>query len=373
MAPPPTRPHGPVVGVDATPLLGPRTGIGEFVAGLVGAVQATGAVSLRAYGLTLRGWRDLPATLPPGVRSRPLPLPAGLALRAWVRAERPTIEWWTGAIDVVHGTNFVVPPSRRAARLVTVYDLTSLHHPEWCEPTARRYPDLVRRAIRAGAWVHTMSRSVAAECVADLGADPERIRVIAGGITPPPPPRRRPVGAPYVLALGTVEPRKDLPTLVAAFDAVAGDHPDLELRIAGPEGWGEEALAAAIAAARHRDRVRRLGWVADRDALLAGAAAVAYPSLYEGFGFPPLEAMAHGVPVVASTAGSLPEVLGDAALLVPPADVDALATALVTVLDDRTARHALVTAGNDRVTIYQWPAAGRAMADLYAELAGGGR
>lgn len=369
MAPPTARPPRPVVGVDATPLLGPRTGIGAFVAGLLDAVHARGEVGLRAYGLTLRGWRDLPGALPAGVRCRPLPLPAGAALRAWAVADHPTIEWWTGTVDVVHGTNFVVPPSSRAARLVTVYDLTSVHHPEWCEPTARRYPDLVRRAVRGGAWVHTMSRTVADECIHDLGADPDRVRVVPGGVAPPAPVRPRPPGPPYVLALGTVEPRKDLPTLVAAFDLAAADHPDLELRIAGPEGWGEEALAAAIDAAHHRDRIHRLGWVTDRDALLDGAAVVAYPSRYEGFGFPPLEAMARGVPVVASTAGSVPEVLGDAALLVPPGDVAALAGALTDALADRTTRETLVTAGRARVARYSWAAAGEAMTAVYQELA----
>ncbi|MGH9307429.1 MAG: glycosyltransferase family 1 protein, partial [Acidimicrobiales bacterium] len=155
MSPPTARPGHPVVGVDATPLLGPRTGIGAFVAGLITAVHERRQVAFRAYGLTLRGWRDLAAALPSGVGARPRPLPAGAALWGWARTDHPTIEWWTGAVDVVHGTNFVVPPAAWAARLVTVYDLTSLHHPEWCEPTARRYPHLVRRAIGAGAWVHT--------------------------------------------------------------------------------------------------------------------------------------------------------------------------------------------------------------------------
>jgi glycosyltransferase involved in cell wall biosynthesis len=361
----------PVVGIDATPLLGPRTGVGVFVDGLLSALTGRPDLTLRAYGLTARGFRRLGAALPPGVAFRRLPLPAGAALRVWAAVDGPPIEVWTGRVDVVHGTNFVVPPTRRAARLVSVHDLTSLHFPELCPPAARRYPDLVRRAVGRGAWVHAVSQSVAAETVEHLGADPARVRVIYSGVPQPAAPgRRRSRGRPYVLALGTVEPRKNLPALVAAFDQIAGDHPDLDLHIGGPGGWGEQALARAVDAAHHRRRIIRLGWVPDPAEELAGASVVAYPSLYEGFGFPPLEAMAAGVPVVATSVAALPEVLGDAALLVPPGDVDALAAALSTVVNDDALRATLIGAGRARVTRYRWELTGEGLAHLYAELAG---
>ena len=122
----------------------------------------------------------------------------------------------------------------------------------------------------------------------------------------------------YCLAIGTAEPRKDLPGLVRAFGAVAERQPDVALVLAGPPGWGEEALDSAIAASGVRERIVRTGWVEEPDlaALLSRASLLAFPSLYEGFGFPPLQAMRAGVPVVATRAGSLPEVLGDGALLV---------------------------------------------------------
>lgn len=366
----------PVVGIDATPLLGPRTGVGVFVDGLVSALAGRPDLTLRAYGLTARGFRRLGAVLPAGMALRALPLPASVALRAWAAVDIPTIEAWSGRVDVVHGTNFVVPPSRRAARLVSVHDLTSLHFPELCPPAARRYPDLVRRAVGQGAWVHAVSESVAAETVEHLGADPDRVRVIYSGAPQPTnlaPPAghagERTRGRRYILALGTVEPRKNLPALVAAFDQVADDHPDLELHIAGPPGWGEGALTRAIEAARHRRRIDRLGWVPDPADAVAGAAVVAYPSLYEGFGFPPLEAMAAGVPVVATAVAALPEVLGDAAILVAPGDIDSLAGALGRVLSDDALRARLIDAGRIRVTRYRWELTGEGFARLYAQLA----
>src|SRR5438477_9266593 len=143
------------VAVDATPLVGDRTGVGVFVAGMLPAVAATEGVDLLAYGLTWEGRRHLPDVLPPGTVRVRAPMVAGPLLRLWSVIDAPAVEWWTGAVDVVHGTNFVVPPSRRGAEVVTVHDLTAIRFPELCTPTSLRYPGLVRRALAPGAWVHT--------------------------------------------------------------------------------------------------------------------------------------------------------------------------------------------------------------------------
>jgi glycosyltransferase involved in cell wall biosynthesis len=216
---------------------------------------------------------------------------------------------------------------------------------------------------------------VAGEIVAHFGIDPARVRVIPPGIDIPPgeAPATADRKSPYLLGLGTVEPRKDFPGLVAAFDQLAGEYPQLELRIAGPPGWGEDDLARAVARAAHGDRVHRMGWVDDVGAVLAGAAAFVYPSRYEGFGLPPLEAMARGVPVVATAVGSLPEVLGDAALFVPAGDPAALAGALRQVLGDAALRHRLIVAGRTQVAKYSWPAAVDALVATYREAAGSAR
>jgi len=207
------------------------------------------------------------------------------------------------------------------------------------------------------------------------------VRVVPLGIphrvaSPPdegaPPPVPLPDGTTrYVLAVGTIEPRKDLPGLVRAFDRVAGDHPDVALVLAGSSGWGGDALAGAVDGARWRSRIVRPGYLDDADlaTVLAGAAVLAYPSVYEGFGFPPLEAMRAGVPVVTTMAGSIPEVVGDGAVLTPVGDTDALAAALASLLDDPTARRELITRGRARAAVFTWTACADGLASLYADAA----
>ncbi|MEL7207965.1 MAG: glycosyltransferase family 1 protein, partial [Actinomycetota bacterium] len=160
---------------------------------------------------------------------------------------------------------------------------------------------------------------------------------------------------------------KDLPGRVAAFDLVADRDDGVRLVIAGPDGWGGPGFDDALGRARHRDRIERTGWVDDdrRASLLRDATVLAYPSRYEGFGLPPLEAMAVGTPVVATDAGALPEVLGDAADLVPVGDVEALAAALGRVLDDDRHRAASAARGLERVRGYSWAACIDGIVDLY--------
>jgi len=301
-----------------------------------------------------------------------------MAIRLWPVIPFPRFELFAGRPDVVHGTGFLVPPTAAGA-VVTVHDLTPLRFPDLVDATAARYPAAVRAAIRRGAFVHTPSRSVAREVVEDLGADPDRVVAVPHGAPPvgrgdPSAGRALAGGARYVLALGTVEPRKGLPDLVHAFGLLAEEDPDLLLVLAGPEGWGEEAVEAAIheLGEGSRRRVRRLGWVGsgDRDDLLSGAAVLAYPSLYEGFGLPPLEAMAAGVPVVSSDAGALPEVLGQAAALFPAGDASALAGALGGILAlDEVGMAAVKVAGWAHAATFTWAACAAGLADLYSRAA----
>ncbi len=358
--------------LDATALLGPRTGVGTMTAEIAERLAARSEVDLRLFAVSWRGRDDLAAVAPPGATVVRRPLAARPLRAAWLRSEQPPIEWLVGATDVVHGPNFVVPPARRAARVVTVHDLTVVRFPELCTADTLQYPPLLRRAVAHGAWVHTVSEHVAEEVRDWLDVPAERVVAIPNGVTPvvggDPAKGRRLAGHDrYVLALGTIEPRKDFPTLVEAFDELAGEDPDLGLVIAGPDGWGTADLADALRHAHHADRITRLGFVEPpvRASLLRGAAAFAYPSVYEGFGLPPLEAMSADVPVVVTAAGAVPEVVGDAARVVPVGDPGALAGALAEVLTDDAAAARLVQAGHARVARFSWDATVDGLVDLY--------
>ena len=363
------------VAIDGTSLIGMRTGIGHVTAHLVESLAPRDDLELSVYAITLRGRHDLDQRLPGGVRAATTPIPARLVRELWTRGAWPRIETWTGPIDVVHATNYVAPPTR-AATVLSVHDLTFVRFPELCTKDTLRYDSLVRAAIERGATVHTGSDFVASEIAEVFRLAPERIVRIYTGLSETAggdaaAGRVRARADRYVLALGQIEPRKNLPMLVRAFDEVAGGDPGLALVVAGPDGWDLERFEAAVAAARHGDRVHRLGYVSDADPrdLLTGCTVFAYPSVYEGFGHPPLEAMQAGVPVVAARAGSLPEVLGDAALLADPHDVDELAAALTRVLTDESLRAALVERGHRQTARYQWSVAADQFAALYARVA----
>ena len=363
------------IALDGTALLGQRTGIGQLTANLGQALAARSDVSVVAYAIGRAAWRDLPPRLPTGVRAGTSWFPARCVEPLWKRAAWPPIESWTGPVDVVHGTNYTAPPAR-APVVVSVHDLTFLHRPDLVMDDTHAVGPALRTLLDRGATVHVISDFVGAEVRDAFGLPPERVVRVYPGIADTAggsaAAGRALAGFDrYVLALGQLEPRKNLPTLVRAFDRMGGD-PDLALIVAGPDGWARDEFFEAVGAARHRDRIRWLGYVSDeqRRDLLAGATVFAYPSLYEGFGLPPLEAMAAGVPVVAANRGAIPEIAGDAALLVDPTDADELAAGIITLADDDTRCRAFVAAGRERAARFDWRTTVNGFVDLYTELAG---
>jgi glycosyltransferase involved in cell wall biosynthesis len=366
--------------MDVTPLLSLRTGIGYSVEGMW---RALGEIEGGPRRIPFALGRPGPASgeLPAGIHLLRLPTRALVAL--WSRTDRPRIDRWIAGADVVHATNFVAPPTGLPL-VMTIHDLGFVHEPSTANPVVATFPAMIRRALHRGAHVHVTTDQVALEVDDAFGPGllaGGRITVIPFGVPDPvtdegarPGPGSLTGGRPYVLALGSDEPRKNLPRLVDAFASVAPRLPDLALVIAGPSGAGAGGLDDALRRlpGELRARTVRTGPVsaAARTALLRDATALAYPSTYEGFGFPMLEAMAAGVPVFAGDIGALREVAGGAAALVDPEDVASIAAALERLVIDDAERDRLVAAGRARVGAFSWAATAAGLLQLYTSVTG---
>ena len=360
------------VAVEATALLGQPTGVGAAVSGMLGSLVGQ-ALELSAFAVTWRRRELLEELLPPGIGARQRSMPARPLQAIWSRSSMPSVECFIGKADVVHGTNYVVPPTRRAGRLVTVYDLTMVHFPELCHPSSLRFPALIERAVREGAHVHVTASAIGEEVTERFGISADRLHYLPLGIPelPEPSPNPNLLSAPYILAVGTAEPRKDLPGLIAAFNLLAQEHQDLRLVHVGPDGWGSEALEQAIANSPFKDRIIRTGYLDDASLarLMKEAELLAYPSIYEGFGFPPLQAMKIGTPVVASDTAVLRETIGSGGLLVPPGSPENLADAMASVLDSAAQRTALIEGGRSQAARFSWEQCGEGLSQIYAKVA----
>lgn len=384
---------GHVIGIDATAALTQGGGIGRYTRELLHALAAEAP----QYRYTLFSARP-PAVLPvpdslpvaPHVRHRPAPVDERWLYRLWYRAGIPLpVQLFTGHIDLFHSPDFVLPPVRGGVpTLLTVHDLSFVHYPDTFPANLVAYLNrVVPRSVARAGHILADSESTKRDLAAVWGVPDKKVTVLHSGVNE----RFRPVTAaaalavvraryglgdrPYVLAVGTVQPRKNYEMLVRAFRPVAAAGP-YALVIAGGRGWLSDGLRAEIERQGLTGRVVMPGFVDDADlpALYSAAGLFVFPSLYEGFGLPLLEAMACGVPVISSDASSLPEVAATggepAALLLPPGDEAAWSAAMLRLLGDDAARHRLIAAGRAQAARFTWGAAARQLAALYEWLLG---
>jgi glycosyltransferase involved in cell wall biosynthesis len=324
--------------------------------------------SVKQHGSSLPQAANLlstPLLTPPHHRAEQLTLPLEIA------RVRP---------DLLHCPDFIPPFRRRCPAVVTVHDLAFLRYPETLTPESKRYYGQVRRAVESAERTIVVSAATARDLAELLGVGTARVRVVHNGLDPA---FRRPadpaavarvregwaLDRPYLLFLGTLEPRKDVPTLLRAFAAVRAQHPDLLLALVGRRGWLFEPIFEAIETLGLGAAVRTIEDAADADLppLFDGATAFAFPSLYEGFGLPALEALARGVPSVVAETSSLTEVVGDAAVRFPPGDHEALAACLLRLLSDAGLRADLRVRGPVQAAGFTWERAARETLAVYRE------
>ena len=268
-------------------------------------------------------------------------------------------------LDVLHCPVPLAPPRSRVPVVVTAHDAIAWDRPEWLtRANALHGRMVVGPILRRAAAVLTPSEHARTRLVARANLDPERVHVAPWGMDPRFSPGPRPdavlgrlgVPGPYLLTVGTLQPRKNVEALVRAFEALAGNGAEHHLVVVGARGWLDEALVGLLRSSTLAERIHVTGRVPDHDlvGLYRGAECFVFPSRYEGFGFPPLEAMACGAPVVSSDRTSLPEVVGDAAVLVDPDDSVALEHALGEVLGSASRRTELSARGLERAALFTW-------------------
>jgi glycosyltransferase involved in cell wall biosynthesis len=372
------------IGIDFTPAITQGAGIGRYTRNLITALahlDTDDRFKLFSVERPIPG-RDFPKA--PNFHTCVFNISNRYMTILWHRLRLPIpVELFTGPVDVFHGPDFVLPPVLRARSVVTIYDLAFLTNPECAIPSLAAYLSIVvPRAAHAADRIIAISQATANDLTERLGIPPEKIAIAYPGLDP----RFRPdrdeatlealrakygIERPTILAVSTIEPRKNYERLIAAF-AKAMHEPDgpKMLVIAGRKGWLYDGVFEAVEKLQLGGRVKFLDYVSDAELPLLYKAAdvLAMPSISEGFGIPITEAMASGTPVVCSTGGSLPEIAGDAALTVDPYDIDGLAAALLRLTSDAALRDTLVARGLERIKAFSWDLSARAHLDVYHSL-----
>jgi len=357
--------------VDYRPALRERSGVGEYTHQLVKALVARNDPALEVT-IFSSSWKDRlgrPQDLE-GAIAIDRRVPVKVLNLSWHRLEWPPIESMTGGTyDIAHSLHPLLLPARAAAQVVTIHDLNFLTHPERTGAEVRRdYPSLARSHAHRADRVVVNSAFTAGEVVGKLGVARERISVCPVGAPDWQPLDARAADG-YVLFFGTLEPRKNVGGLLDAYEELIARRSAVpELVLAGKETDASRAWLDRIARPPLEGKVRHIGYVdpADRRKVYAGARLLVMPSFEEGFGIPVLEAMTLGVPVVAANRGALPEVLGDAGILVDPEQPSSIADAIAQTLDEGFANQAIAK-GIARARLFSWTRTAERVVDAYRQ------
>ncbi len=373
------------IAIDYTAAMRQGAGIGQYVRSLVDALLAEDSTNQYTLLTSGRPTKERPFPTGPNVRGRSIFIPDRYLNILWYRWRLPlSATLFSGQVDIYHGPDFALPPlGKKLRKVVTVHDLAFLEHPEYAVPELVAYLNkIVPEAVEAADVVTVVSEATRQGLIKYFHTPAEKITVVPIGVTPHFRRITDPIllGAtqhkyelkhPLVLGVGTLEPRKNHLNLIKAFaKATHKRNGPAMLAIAGGKGWLYEETQRVVADLKLENKVRFLGRVSDLELLTLYSMAdiFAFPSFFEGFGIPPLEAMACGAPIITSDTSSLPEVVGDAAILVNPHDVNALSQAITRLIDNEGLREELRQKGFQRIQNFRWPQIARKMLAVYQRL-----
>lgn len=374
------------IAIDYTPAYEQGGGIGRLVRDLISELQTI--PSPHQYKLFVSGFTPSKPleSLPANFSWKTTRITPKWLARIWQRVQLPIpIDYFVGDINLYHATDFVLPPLRNNTRsIVTVHDLSFVRVPDAASPPLKAYLDIVvPRSVERADYVTADSQATKDDLQNIYGISGEKIEVLYSGVhqryfqsyhSDVFPMTMRSKYAlpdrPYIFTIGTVQPRKNYSRLIRAIKQLRQQSYDIGLVIAGGKGWLEDEMYQTIEQTQMQDYVHLIGFADEDDlpALYHHAECVAFPSLYEGFGFPVLEGMASGTPVVTSNISSLPEVAGDAALLVNPLNVEEIASAIQRILDDSNLRQQLIKRGNKQARKFTWEQSARQLLQIYEKV-----
>jgi len=371
------------VGVDCSPIMYKKTGVGNYVHNLL--LNLAKIDTINSYVLFLQSLTHLDSEKTVRYefahkKTVAIRAPKPLLDFFWYKLRFTSIDAFIGKVDIFH-SNFYSPRIRKAKSVLTVYDMSFASYPDLQTTAVQRFYPKVRESCNKALKVITISNFSKAEILKFLDIPEEKVEVIYPGVIVNEPKcsnsdeekllSKYQLSGSYVLFVGTIEPRKNIAAIVKAFEILLQKYKyRCELVIVGKLGWKYEECLRKIRGSRAQSRIRMLGYVPDDDLpiIYKHASVFVYPSVYEGFGLPVLEAMAYDTPVITSNVSSLPEIAGDAALLVNPYDEGQIAEAMDKVMRDPEQRRQLIERGREQVKKYSWMETARRTLELYEQV-----
>ncbi|MHC5610770.1 MAG: glycosyltransferase family 4 protein [Nostoc sp.] len=366
--------------VDATPVDSKPSGVGFYIANLICALDVLQKEENFQLGIVyqpglknwLRGEFSLPESFQHYSQQYLLPLPVRISDLLLALAFKPSLSYFEkyfGFPDILHGTNYSVYPSQNSLKVMNIYDLTFIKYPNYIHSVVKTYTERVKRCLQWTDLVLTISESSKKDIIEYLKVDPTKVYVtpLASRYYPNylseeiaqmlEKQANYDFSKPYLLFVSTIEPRKNINTIITAFNFLKEKYKiDHQLILIGKKGWNYEPIFTAIENSPWKNEIHHLDYLSNElVALFYSIADVfVYPSHYEGFGLPVLEAMTLGAPVVTSNTSSIPEVTGDAAILIDPDDYMQLAEAILQVISDSQLRQDLINKGKIRANLFSW-------------------